>query len=349
MQCLWDRSILGGVSSRRAAALFRENRLRFLDVSSKLEIQQSPDQEGPIVCLDIDKVSDTMLLSGGKDSSLSIFNLEEHNTEPISFNKFENITRNTISPIAHVGRQSGHKFAVTAVQWYPVDNGCFISGGHDGMVKIWATESCKTMKDVKCARHVYAAKMPHLGSSHCLIAVATDEGDTQLIDIRAGCAIQRLSGHDGAVWSLDWCPTSEYMLASGGRDNTVRIFDIRQSGESACRTCLDQYMAHGLPEDDAPYLPHPSVSTSPKHWWGLNQTQSSHFVRTRVRNHIATAHLKSVHAVCFSPDGRYLVSSAAGDGVHLWNLTTTAPSLCPVHFPHANNQVISDIRTSCDL
>lgn len=288
--------------------------------------------------------------------SVSIFNLEEPNMESVSsglINKFENTTRNIISPVAHISRSIGHKFAVTSVQWYPVDNGCFISGGHDGVVKIWATESCKTMKEIKCGKHIYAAKMPQTGASHCLISVATDEGDIQLVDIRAGCAVQRLNGHDGAVWSLDWNPTSEHMLCSGGRDHTVRIFDIRQSGDSSCRACLDQYMSHGMPEEDAPYLPNQSSSSSQasssqaqsKHWWDLNAQSSSHFIRTRVRSKVASAHNKSVHGVCFSPDGRHLVSSAKGDGLHLWNLTTPAPSLCPVHFPRAINQVHFSLYT----
>jgi DNA excision repair protein ERCC-8 len=354
MRSLLDRSVLGGpVSSRRTTALFRENRMRFLDISRQLEIRQSPDQEGPVTILDIDKISDNMLLSGGKDCSISIFNLECSNkTLETHNNKFENPAHKIITPVSHIkgrkgGTAGGHEFAVTSVQWYPIDNGCFISGGHDGVVKIWATESTQMMKEVKCAQHVYCAKMPpaKVGGSHCLIAVATNEGETQLIDIRAGCAIQRLGGHDGGVWSLDWSPTNEFMLATGGKDGAVRVFDIRQHGDSACRACLDQYMAHGLPEEGAPYLPEAASSdmtTRSRHWWGLNQTAAPVYVRTRVRNKVATAHTNGVHAVCFSPDGRYLVTSAAGEGLKLWDMTTSQPSVCPVVFSHALNQVTEE-------
>ena len=37
--------------------------------------------------------------------------------------------------------QPGHKHSVTAVQWYPMDTGLFISGSTDGSVRVWDTNT----------------------------------------------------------------------------------------------------------------------------------------------------------------------------------------------------------------
>ena len=42
-------------------------------------------------------------------------------------------------PVAKVERSHPdcHKFSVSAVEWYPVDNGIFVSGAFDAQVKVW--------------------------------------------------------------------------------------------------------------------------------------------------------------------------------------------------------------------
>jgi DNA excision repair protein ERCC-8 len=53
-----------------------------------------------------------------------------------------------------------------------------------------------------------------------------------------------LPGHTDHVWCVAWSPIDEYLLASGSVDNTVRLWDIRRSGASACLHSFDQHQTH---------------------------------------------------------------------------------------------------------
>ncbi len=59
------------------------------------------------------------------------------------------------------------------------------------------------------------------GQQH-LIAVGSDSPQARLCDIRSGAFAHALSGHSEAVWACAWSPRSEFLLATGSADQTVR-------------------------------------------------------------------------------------------------------------------------------
>lgn len=59
------------------------------------------------------------------------------------------------------------------------------------------------------------------GQSH-LIAVGSDSPQARLCDIRSGAFAHALTGHSEAVWACAWSPRSEFLLATGSADQTVR-------------------------------------------------------------------------------------------------------------------------------
>ena len=59
------------------------------------------------------------------------------------------------------------------------------------------------------------------GQSH-LIAVGSDSSQARLCDIRSGAFAHALTGHSEAVWACAWSPSSEFLLATGSADQTVR-------------------------------------------------------------------------------------------------------------------------------
>ncbi|KAL7448447.1 hypothetical protein ACHAWC_000631, partial [Mediolabrus comicus] len=72
-----------------------------------------------------------------------------------------------------------------------------------------------------------------------LLALGLGGGDgrgvIQLCDaFRGGSATHELVGHSGGVNGLMWDPTHPFRLASAGEDCTVRLWDIRKAGASAC-------------------------------------------------------------------------------------------------------------------
>jgi DNA excision repair protein ERCC-8 len=39
-----------------------------------------------------------------------------------------------------------------------------------------------------------------------------------------------LMGHRGDVWAAAWSPCNEFVVATGGVDKTIRVWDIRRAG-----------------------------------------------------------------------------------------------------------------------
>ena len=185
----------------------------------------------PVTCLDVDPTECRYLLVGSADSNVSIFDLadpvgvraKDHRLEPI---------------VAEHPPREGHAYAVNCVQWYPFDTGLFISGGMDGKVLLWDTNTLQVAQTLEVGQGVHAVHMSSRAQAHQLIACASDSRDVRLCDPRSGATSHVLFGHRDAVWSVRWSPASEFALASGSVDGTVRVWDVRRAGHLAV---LDQH------------------------------------------------------------------------------------------------------------
>lgn len=118
-----------------------------------------------------------------------------------------------------------HKFGITHLSFYPFDSGAFLSTAYDHHLKLYATESLVVSADFDLGSIVYT----HAISLGLLVACATQHPAVRLVDLRSGSSTHSLAGHHGALLSVSWSPTIEHVLASGGVDGTVRLWDIRKS------------------------------------------------------------------------------------------------------------------------
>ncbi|KAK4537197.1 hypothetical protein CDCA_CDCA11G3222 [Cyanidium caldarium] len=149
--------------------------------------------------------------------------------------------------------------ACTSLVWYPLDNGIFVAGFADGRVVVYdaaafepvaqfdldgavnavhMSPAARTMSDPWST--MAASPSAGLTASASLMAVAASEPEhhVRLLDMGSGAATHRLIGHTGNVSTVRWFPHDEYLLASGGADGCVRVWDIRRSGKSACLMTL---------------------------------------------------------------------------------------------------------------
>lgn len=76
------------------------------------------------------------------------------------------------------------------------------------------------------------AASPH--DAHLLATFASDSNLIRILDVRQpGQALLELRGHQASVNSIEWSPTRRGMLASGGDDSMVLVWDLLHSNNGA--------------------------------------------------------------------------------------------------------------------
>lgn len=87
------------------------------------------------------------------------------------------------------------------------------------------------------------ATSPH--DSHLLGTFAADSNIIRILDVRQpGQALLELRGHAAAVNTVEWSPSRRGMLASGGDDSTVLVWDLLHSQNGAV---VDEVLASNPP------------------------------------------------------------------------------------------------------
>ena len=271
-----------------------------------------------VTCLDIAHANDRYLLAGSADSSICLFDVDAADDSAAG------AAPRQVSPVLELRRVAhartsarGHANSISAVQWYPVDTGIFMTAAMDGFVKIWDTQTGKVADAFEFkgkSTCVYAAAMSTAATQHSLVAVGTADTHVSLCDIVSGNQLHQLSGHRDSVLAVAWHPRDEYLVASAGRDCSVRLWDIRRSGVTACVCCLDMRRTRASKSCRGNGASAPLKPLSSRH---------------------CAAHVGPVTALSFAPDGQHLVSSAQGGQVRLWDTTTASNTL--VHFDGTRN------------
>ena len=82
------------------------------------------------------------------------------------------------------------------------------------------------------------ATSPH--DTHLLATFAQDSGTIRILDARQpGQALLELRGHSGAINSLDWSPLRRGLLASGGDDCQVMLWDLMNASSSSGQPAIN--------------------------------------------------------------------------------------------------------------
>lgn len=137
-------------------------------------------------------------------------------------------------------------------------------------------------------------------ADHLLVACATQHPAVRLVDLRSGSSTHSLAGHHGALLAIAWSPTVEHILASGGVDGTVRLWDIRKSSGSL--GVLDMEDSMGILGTD-----------------GIGKS-------ARIRSS-GKAHAAAVNGIIWTDDGRYVISAGHDERVRVWDADTGANTL----------------------
>lgn len=243
---------------------------------------ESPDfakiHVGAINSLSVEKVEERYLLSGGGDSSIKLWDLDSTVVE-------QSTGESKIECIGQIPRKEGHKYGVSHVQWWPFDNGLFVSSSFDNTVKIWEPNSLAEAYSFNLGAKVYNFDISAVGE-HSLVATASDQQFIRLLDLRTTSSSHTLTSHSERTLSVKWSPKHANILASAGSDGAVRVWDIRRS--NACVASLDMQQVNDNP--------------------------------TRTPMTQRKAHRSSANGLCWFPSGDYLVSSGNDEKIRVWSL-----------------------------
>lgn len=206
------------------------------DFEFRGEIFSASKHVGYINSLDIDPVDHQLLLCGGSDSAISIWDLENETDVPPEDKQ----------PLCKLEMKIGHQFGLTKVQWWPFDQSMFLTGSYDNTVKIWDSSALEDVYTFDFEKKVYNFDVNSLELDG-LIAVGLSSPLIRLVDLRSTSSAQILKGHkSGEVLSVKWSPKLSYLLASGGSDGSVRVWDIRQATQEVSSMDLERLSSKQL-------------------------------------------------------------------------------------------------------
>ncbi|KAL6616406.1 hypothetical protein ACP70R_038676 [Stipagrostis hirtigluma subsp. patula] len=317
----------GELRARRFQAAARSRRAASLALSNRKEF--ATPHHGAVNSLQVDLTEGRYLLSGASDGSAAVFDVWNATEYEAGF-----IAKHRNILLVDKQHENGHKFAISAAVWYPVDTGLFVTASFDQFVKVWDTNSTQVVMDFKMPGKVYSAAMSPVATTHMLIA--TGSADVQV----------------HGIMSLEWSASSEWILMSGGCDGAIRFWDIRRAG---CFRVLDQSRSQlgrrppflesttekdhmgslGSSPSARSYSAQKRAGNSKKNSPTLRKSQNPTHGQMQQRLHPglsssqnrATAHYGAVTGLRTTTDGMYLLSSGSDSRLRLWDIDSGCNTL----------------------
>ncbi|RDW80044.1 putative DNA excision repair protein ERCC-8 [Coleophoma cylindrospora] len=257
--------------------------------------------------LTIDRFEGRILLSGGVDASIKLWSLDEVSNAS---------SAHTLHPTGNIKKDqpSAHKFGITHLSFYPFDSAAFLSSSYDHHLKLYGTETLQVAGSFDLSSIVYTHAVSPI-ASHLLVACATQHPAVRLVDLRTGASTHSLAGHHGALLAVAWNPHTEHILASGGIDGTIRLWDIRKSGGSLGVLNMEDSL-------------------------GITGTDGC---GTGARSREAgKSHQVAVNGITWTDDGSYIVSAGHDERIRVWDAATGANTLASFG-PSPKNSHLSNL------
>lgn len=297
---------LGSISPQALAQAQNERLLKSLQASTINFALQEPDrrsgQDAPrttdlahaagVSSIAIDRFEGRYLISGGADSSLSVWDLEATETT-----KGDTVTHLPlgVNPRTSITQSLG----ITHISFYPFDSLALLTSGYDQTLKLLSSETLQASASFDLGSTVYSHATSTI-APHLLVACASQHPAIRLIDLKSGSAAHSLAGHAGSVLSVAWHPKDENILASGSSDGVVRLWDVRRSASSL--GVLDV-------EDSIGLVGYDGRGTGAR------------------RREKGRAHNGAVNGISWTSDGRFLISNGHDERMRVWNMQTGANTL----------------------
>ncbi|KIW98687.1 uncharacterized protein Z519_00348 [Cladophialophora bantiana CBS 173.52] len=276
-------------------------------------------------CLAIDTNEGRYLFSGGADSSIRLWDLEEHESSSTPSASPSSILTKYI-PKAALSKSTpnAHTHALTSISIYPFDPtpSTLLTTSYDKTLKVTSvTPSALTP--------IHTFSLDFLPYTHCLsplpdssplIAVGTAHPAIRLLDLRSGLSTHSLAGPNGAVYSVCWSPKQSHILASGSTDGRVLFYDIRRANAAFASLDVDDVI--GV--------------------IGISPTTGA-LARRELLDFNAVAHNGPVTSVQWSPMGDKVITTGHDQRIRVWDAASGRNDL--VHYgPRIRNERQGELK-----
>ena len=307
---LLDRAI-GSISALEFATTLSETFYGILHQTVKSDVfPPNCHRNASVNSLSVERNEYRYLLSGCADSSIKLWDLKDQDSKQVENEvdaklHYKHINdaydydnpHSTFSNIATIPRKSVHMFGISSIQWWPYDTGMFVSGSFDHTVKVWDTNEMTPVHTFDMLYRVYSIDICGNDTvnkflSTALVAVGSDQPFIRLLDLRSASSAHTLQGHRGKTLCVKWNPQNPNLLASGGFDGEVKVWDIRRSKSCLCR--LDMLKTNNT-----------SLNTD-------NLTKTS-----------VKAHLGPVNGIEWDETGTTLYTAGNDDKVRVWDMISS--------------------------
>eukprot|EP01118_Nematostelium_gracile_P009122 TRINITY_DN3055_c0_g1_i1.p1 TRINITY_DN3055_c0_g1~~TRINITY_DN3055_c0_g1_i1.p1 ORF type:complete len:479 (-),score=131.65 TRINITY_DN3055_c0_g1_i1:316-1752(-) len=169
----------------------------------------------PVQALDFNPSQHNFLASGGADSEIFVYDLQ-----------------NASSPTVFSLGSKNSQDSVTTVSWNRKVAHILASATYSGTTSIWDVKQKRPLLNFtdqnKRMRIRSLAWNPEEGTQ---LVTTSDDDNTPVIalwDLRNTYApVKYLEGHSGGVWSVSWCPMDNDLLLSTGKDNKTLCWNIK--------------------------------------------------------------------------------------------------------------------------
>jgi WD40 repeat protein/predicted Ser/Thr protein kinase len=203
----------------------------------------------------------------------------------------------------------GHQGSVRTVAYSP-DGKFALSGGVDGVVKLWQVSSGRQLRSfVGHAAGILSVAFSPDGK----LALSGDgDGTIKLWEVSSGRNLRTFAGHRGGVLSASFSPDNRFAL-SGGADGTVKLWETASGRE------LRSFVGHQAGILGVAFSPDGNFALSGdtdgaiKLWEVASGRELRSFVGST----------GDVHSVAFSPDGNFALLGGVDGTVKLWDMASS--------------------------